>query len=69
MTWNENCLKANKQLLYSKLGCMGKSSYYLFPSEYQLYTLSVKEIQFRLLSMGLFFFLRPSTKIWIANAA
>jgi hypothetical protein len=42
MTWNQNCLKANKQRLYNHLICVEKL---------------------------LILFLRPSTKIWIANAA
>jgi hypothetical protein len=36
MTWNQNCLKANKQRFYNKLSCMEKYSYYPLSSEYQL---------------------------------
>jgi hypothetical protein len=35
MTWNQKCLKANKQRVYSKLTFIEKYSYYPYLSEYQ----------------------------------
>jgi hypothetical protein len=55
MTWNQNCLKANKHL-YNKLSYMEKILFKL------------KKCSLAYCQWHYEFFLRPSTKIWIANA-
>jgi hypothetical protein len=40
MTLNQNCLKANKQRLYSKFSCMEEYSQYPFSDKYQSYSVS-----------------------------